>query len=205
MDKDYDCASESIGIRSITTKKSELKIVELELFNGYPGNFRKFKRQYGLYLCANKKAYQTSKEKIMFVLLYMRGGSMELWAGSYIDRAVLQKDWGNWEEFIMQLNHNFIDRNETRRAMEKLENHRQGRETASVYFLRIEQFAISAGVNLLEDPHAILQCERGLNNDLVDKIYAGSFILNMYSAYRQHTIDIDKLARRRIAWKETTN
>ena len=107
-------------------------------------------------MCTNKEAYQTSKEKIMFVLSYMKGGSAELWAGSYIDKAVLQKDWGNWEKFIAQLDHNFVDRNKTRWAMEKLENHRQGRETASVYFLRIKQFTITAGVNLLKDPHVIL-------------------------------------------------
>src|ERR1700730_9374427 len=117
MDKDYDCASESVGVRSITMKKRELKIVEPEPFNGYPGNFRKFKRQYGLYLCTNKEAYPGSKEKIMFILLYMKGGSVELWAGSYINKAVLQKDWGNWEEFMTQLNHNFTDRNEIRRVM----------------------------------------------------------------------------------------
>ena len=61
MDEDYDCALESIGIRSITMRKRELKIVEPELSDGYPGNFRKFKRQYGLYLCTNKEAYQSSK------------------------------------------------------------------------------------------------------------------------------------------------
>src|ERR1700731_1883966 len=113
MDEDYDCTSESIGIRSNHTKKQELKIVEPEPFNGYPGNFRKFKQQYGLYLCTNKEAYQTSKEKIMFVLSYMKGGSTELWAGSYIDKAVLQKDQGDWEKFITQLDHNFVDRNKT--------------------------------------------------------------------------------------------
>ena len=131
----------------------------------------------------------------MFILSYMKGGSAELWVGSYIDKAVIQKDWGDWEEFIAQLDHNFVDRNETRRVMEKLENHRQGRETASVYFLRIEQFTILAGVNLLEDLHMILRCERGLNDDLVDKIYAGGFIPNTYPTYRQHAIDIDELAR----------
>ena len=157
MDEEYEYSSKSVGVRSIATKrKKELKIVEPELFDGYPGNFRKFKRQYGLYLCANKESYQESEEKIMFVLLYMKGGSMELWAGSYIDKAVLQKDWGNWEEFIAQLDHNFTDQNETQRAMEKLESHQQGKDSASIYFLRIEQFAISAGVNLLEDPHMIL-------------------------------------------------
>ena len=131
----------------------------------------------------------------MFILSYMKGGSAELWVGSYIDKAVIQKDWGDWEEFIAQLDHNFVDRNETCRVTEKLENHRQGRETASVYFLRIEQFTILAGVNLLEDLHVILRCERGLNNDLVDKIYAGGFVPNTYPTYRQHAINIDELAR----------
>src|ERR1700730_6133786 len=112
MDEDYDCGSESVGVRSITTRKKELKIAKPELFDRYPANFRKFKRQYGLYLCANKEAYPGSEEKIMFILLYMKGGSAELWAGSYIDKAVLQKDWGDWDEFIAQLDYNFTNHNE---------------------------------------------------------------------------------------------
>ena len=111
MDGEYDYP-EGIEVRSIRTRKKELKIAEPESFNKYPGNYRKFKRQYRLYLCTNKESYPKSEEKIMFVLLYMKGGSVELWAGSYIDRAVSQMDWGDWDEFIAQMDHNFIDRNE---------------------------------------------------------------------------------------------
>ena len=159
--------------------------MEPESFDGYPGNFRKFKRQYRLYLCANKESYSRDEEKIMFILSYMKGGSAELWAGSYIDQAVLQKDWGNWDEFVAQLDHNFTDRNETCRAMEKLENHKQGRDSASVYFLWTEQLALLAGINLLDNPHMILRCERGLEDDLVDRIYTGGLIPNTYAAYKE--------------------
>ena len=54
-------------------RKKELKIAEPELFDRYPGNYQKFKRQYGLYLCTNKESYPDSKEKIMFVLSYISG------------------------------------------------------------------------------------------------------------------------------------
>src|ERR1700730_16239111 len=56
MEEDYKYGTESIRIRSITTRKKELKVAELELFNRYPGNFRRFKRQYRLYLCTNKES-----------------------------------------------------------------------------------------------------------------------------------------------------
>src|ERR1700719_4640071 len=119
---------DSIGVRSINTRRKQLKIAEPECFNGNPANFRRFKRQYGLYLCANKESYPGDKEKIMFVLSYMKEGSVELWAGSYIDKAVALKNWGNWEEFMTQLEHNFMDRSEVRQVMEKLDNQKQGRE-----------------------------------------------------------------------------
>src|ERR1700731_2400483 len=202
MDEDYDCTSESIGVRSISTKKTTLKIVEPDSFNGNPANFRRFKRQYGLYLCANKETYPGDEEKIMFVLSYMKEGSAELWAGSYIDKVVVLKNWGDWEEFTAQLEHNFTDRNKVRRAMEKLDNQKQGREGASVYFLRIEQHAAATGIDLLTDPHAILRCERGLNEDLVDRIYSGGLIPNTYAGYRDHAIALDNIARSRASWKE---
>ena len=77
------------------------------------GNYRKFKRQYGLNLCVNKESYPGSEEKIIFMLSYMKSRLAELWAGSYIDRVVAQKGWGDWDEFVAQMDHNFLDRNET--------------------------------------------------------------------------------------------
>ena len=133
-----------------------MKIAEPEGFNGNLANFRRFKCQYGLYRCANKESYPGDEEKIMFILSYMMEGSVELWAGSYIDKAVALKNWGNWEEFMTQLEHNFMDRSEVRQVMEKLDNQKQGREGASVYFLRIEQHAAAVGIDLLTDPHPIL-------------------------------------------------
>src|ERR1700731_3563713 len=195
MDEDYNCTSESIRVQSINTRKTPLKIVEPECFNGNLANLRRFKHQYGIFLCANKESYPGDEEKIMFVLSYMKEGSTELWAGSYIDKAVVLKNWGNWEEFTAQLEHNFTDRNEVRCAMERLDSQKQGREGASVYFLQIEQHATAARINLLEDLHAILRCERGLNKDLVDWIYAGGLIPNTYAGYHDHAIALDNITR----------
>ena len=112
MDEDYDCTSESVRVLSINTvRRKDLKIAELEGFNRNLANFRRFKQQYRLYLCANKESYPGNEEKIMFILSYMKEGSMELWAGSYIDRAIALKNWGDWDEFVTQLEHNFTDRN----------------------------------------------------------------------------------------------
>ena len=72
----------------------------------------------------------------------------------------------------------------------------------SVYFLRIKQHTVAAGINLLEDPHAILRCEQGLNKDLVDRIYSGGLIPNTYAGYCDHTIALDNIARSRASWKE---
>ena len=102
-----------------------------------------------------------------------------------------------------QLEHNFTDRNEVQQAMEKLDNQKQGREGALVYFLRIEQHAAAAGINLLEDPHAILRCERGLNEDLVDQIYSRGLIPNTYAGYHDHAITLGNIARSQMSWKES--
>src|SRR3984893_17429468 len=198
MDEDYECVPESIGVRSINTKKMTLKIVELDSFNRNPVNFRRFKCQYRLYLSANKETYPGDEEKIMFILSYMKEGSAELWAGRYIDKVVALKNWGDWEEFTCQLEHNFMDRNEVRRAMERLDSQKQGREGVSVYFLRIKQHTAAAGINLLEDPHTILRCERGLNEDLVDWIYSGRLIPNTYAGYHDHVIALNNIARSRV-------
>src|ERR1700731_3775205 len=108
----------------------------------------------------------------MFVLLYMKEGSAELWAGSYINKAVALKNWGDWDKFTAQLEHNFTDRNEVQHTMERLQDQKQRREGASVYFLRIEQHAAAAGTILLEESPAILRYQPGLNEDLLDRVYS---------------------------------
>ena len=87
--------------------------------------------------------------------------------------------------------------------MEKLDSQKQGREGALVYFLRIKQHAVAAGINLLEDLHAILRCERGLNEDLVDRIYSRGLIPNTYAGYHDHAIALGNIARSQTSWKES--
>ena len=84
---------------------------------------------------------------------------MELWAGSYMNKVVSQKGWGDWDEFVTQMDHTFINRNEIHRAMEWLENQKQGKDSTAMYFLKVEQLAALAGINIGEDLHMILQCE----------------------------------------------
>ena len=78
----------------------------------------------------------------------MKYGSAELWAGTYIDASIKSKNWGDWKEFNEQMDHDFLNKNEVRRALERLEAHKQLGDTAAMFFLKIEQLVSTAEMDL---------------------------------------------------------
>jgi len=57
----------------------------------------------------------------------------------------------------------------------------QGTGPASEYFLRLEQLAMAAAINIDQaGPEMLNRVERGLSQVLVDKIYQGESVPGMY-------------------------
>jgi hypothetical protein len=54
-------------------------------FSGRKEDYRRFRRQIGLFLTANRKDFENDKSMIIFALSYMTEGAAEQWANSYID------------------------------------------------------------------------------------------------------------------------
>jgi hypothetical protein len=99
---------------------------EPDAFDGEPENYKRFRRQLCLYLTAEEENLAKDQAKVLFALSYMKTGSAELWAENYVQKAIENKDWGEWTEFLSQLDATFIDRNAERKAREQMDLLRQG-------------------------------------------------------------------------------
>jgi hypothetical protein len=59
-----------------------------DVFNGTKEEYRWFRRQFRLFITANRSSFRSEQAMIWFVLSYMKGGDAELWANAYVDKAL---------------------------------------------------------------------------------------------------------------------
>ena len=174
-----------------------------DAFDGNKANYRKFLRQLKLFMTAYAKEFDEDEAKIVFVLSLMKEGTAELWAQTYTDQVIDNNGYyGSWATFQEELNKSFVDYEENKRALQRLNALVQGRDSAADYFTKFEQHAKAAGVRLHEDVQVISQVEHGLNPGILDKIYASGEVPYSYENYRIRAVAIDELWRRRQEMKQ---
>jgi hypothetical protein len=69
------------------------------------------------------------------------------------------------------LSRDFGDGDEPHRALEAMGNLCQGKDTAANYFLKLEQLASMAGVDVQNSSHVIIQIKQNMNPILIDQPY----------------------------------
>jgi hypothetical protein len=166
-------------------------------FNGKKEVYRRFCRQLGLFLTANRSEFKEKESMIQFALSYMKGGEVELWANSYINKALEENDWGTWETFLDSLAKDFGNTEEPRCALEDMGKLVQGKRTASEYFLCFKQLASLARVDVNRYPNAILYVKKNIQYALIDQLYQSDTPPTNYQDYKRRIIAMDEMRRRR--------
>jgi hypothetical protein len=133
---------------------------------------------------------------ILFTLSYMLEGPAELWANAYINKALEEENWGSWEAFLETLAKDFGDLEEPRRALEEMGRLYQGKKTAAKYFLKLEQLAAVAGIDINRSLHVALYVEKNINSLLIDQLYLSDEPPRNYQDYKRRIIAMDKMWRR---------
>jgi hypothetical protein len=129
----------------------------------------------------------------------MKGGDAELWANAYVDRALENDSWGSWTDFLDALARDFGNKVEPRKALEELGRLQQGKKTAAEYFLKFEQLADIAGVDLDRYPNATLYVEKNVQRVLIDQLYQSNNPPVTYRDYKRRIVTMDEMRRRRDA------
>ena len=143
---------------------------------------------------ANEDSFQMDQSRILLVLSLMKEGTTALWADDYIDRALADDNWGTWADFKEMLVQVFYDINEARKALDRMDALVQGMGLASEYFLRLEQLAMAAAIDIDQaGPEMLNRVERGLSQAPVDKIYQGENVPGTYREYKEKAMRLDDL------------
>jgi hypothetical protein len=166
-----------------------------DVFDGRKENYRQFWRQFGLFLTANREEFKEKESMIWFTLSYMKGGAAELWANAYMDHALETNDWGTWEEFLDKLAWDFGNKEEPWKALEELGRLQQGKKTAVEFFLKFEQLASIARVDVNRYPNSIQYIEWNVQHILIDQIYQSDNPPRNYQEYKRRLIVMDEMRR----------
>src|SRR5258708_38329116 len=119
-------------------------------FSGAQDNLDCFKAKCSLYLSMRQSKFLDECSNILFVLLYMKGGSAGPWATQKINSILYPANMEEvtWAEFILELDEMFADPNHQATAWRKLATLCQG--DSSVEEL-IQEFKIHGPISELGD------------------------------------------------------
>jgi hypothetical protein len=132
----------------------------------------------------------------------MKGGEAELWANSYVDKALEVDDWGTWEAFLDRLARDFGNQTEPRKALEEMGRLQQGKKTAAEYFLKFEQLASIVGIDLDRYPNVTLYVEKNMQKVLIDQLYQTDNPPTTYQEYKRRITVMDEMQRRRDPYRQ---
>jgi hypothetical protein len=136
----------------------------------------------------------------------MNEGTPYVWAQHYIDTHIHNHTLraGTEEEFFELLDKDFIDPNENRTALDKLERYRMKEGMpATDYFQQLEIYARKAGY-IGNDIYLIRHIEKSVPSILIENLHNGAtHIPTRYRHYRDKIIQIDNIQHRLHAIKDT--
>jgi Retrotransposon gag protein len=167
-----DKAEEGEQVGSGVTESGKVclpKYAPPQLFNGTWDDTKLFISSMVLYISGQHPEFCTAKSKIMFALLYIKGGKAQFWRNGAINKIVAgHKPFKNFHDFLAKLEAQFSDPNPDATAKGKLKVMRQGAKMADEFIL---EFKSEASHSNLGDVALIEYLKAGLNQSLFKSIY----------------------------------
>ncbi|KAL5483613.1 hypothetical protein ACEPAI_8845 [Sanghuangporus weigelae] len=176
---DYTAMAQAIALalRSTTTGGGMKKgVAPPREFSG-GDDYVDFRREVLLYLALYESRFQDDKDKIMFVLSYLKSGSASTWAENY-------------------LNVSFEDPNRHQKAFDKLDTMRQGEQEADKFLNDFDIERVRAGLTKSEhDGTLIAKLMKALNSAVVDGVMRTDPTPTTYMQWRKRAVTVDNVER----------
>lgn len=152
-----------------------------------------------LWLRDPKNKSATEERKIEIVISYIRGDKVDSWVENLFDAQFSETEdkWKiTWAAFAQLLQERFVDSNQARQAQIKIENLKQGKDTAEEFFQNFEILKTQAGY-AADDAYLIKLLEQNVQESIIDKIYNREQLPEGYEAWKKAIITHDSLWQRR--------
>jgi hypothetical protein len=185
-------APRTAATTAAVTKK--IKMALPDKFDGTASKANAFFWQVYLYTTANWDIYTTNKDKIMFVLSFMKSGVTGHWANVVVDEAMTSTatlPWGMYAMFLAKAKKVFINPNKLTNTQHQLTNLQQGTEMVEEFFVEFEQAWHNTGYSTGYDLVLIEKLNLAVNKQVVDKIYDLMVIPTTYDNYKKKAINLN--------------
>src|SRR5260221_3904706 len=146
------------------------KVVTPPPFSGAQDDLDCFKAECSLYLSMRHSEFPDECSNVLFILLYMKGGTAGPWATQRINSILYpsKAEEVTWAGFVSELDEMFVDPNHQATARRKLTTLRQG--DSSVEKL-IQEFEIHGPISGLGDIGLIDRFKQAIHPQLRESIY----------------------------------
>lgn len=156
-----------------------------------------FRCEVRLYIAANESKLKSSKDKILFTLMYLEGEHAATWVENYVKKNTRDGELEieeTWSEFLAVLDKLFDDPSHFDKAMHQFEQMTQGGLTAEEFFAQFDIVRTKAGLTKREfDPIIINRLKRALNVHVVKGVIRPVATLKTYENWKEQAIQVDKL------------
>src|ERR1700730_10129869 len=161
-------------------------------FNGDKKNYWTFVHQLNILFIAEAMKFNMPIKKILFALNQMKGGYVEEWANTVVERYLSDTTMlGMWEVFKLRLDMEFADVAEKESVYIELGKLQQKGMSVPEFFTKFDYLIGKA--RLSADHHNDLLMtllEPALDYNIMDQIYARSCLPTTYASWKQRAIDI---------------
>ncbi|KAL5521268.1 hypothetical protein ACEPAG_9191 [Sanghuangporus baumii] len=198
---DYTAMAQAIALALRSTNAgggSKKGVAPPREFSG-GDNYVDFRREVLLYLTSYESRFQDDKDKIMFVLSYLKSGSASTWAENYVEWASQSGSLtitDTWAAFLDKLNISFEDPNRHQKAFDKLDKMRQGEQEADKFLNDFDIERVRAGLTKSEhDGTLIAKLMKALNSAVVKGVMRTDPAPTTYAQWRKRAVTVDNVER----------
>src|SRR6266481_5793219 len=164
-------------------------------FSGVQDDLDCFKAECSLYLSMRQSEFPDKHSNVLFILLYMKGGSAGPWATQKINSILYptNPEEVTWAGFVLELDEMFADPNHQATAWRKLATLHQG--DSSVEEL-IREFEIHGPISGLGDIGLVDRFEQAIHPRLCESIYHLEPMPSTWAEWKRKTSLLDNQWRR---------
>jgi len=185
----------------ITTPTKGLKVAPPDVFDGTTSKTDAFLSQLALFFQGKRNEVQDDQDKIVLTLSYMKGGTAGPWAKEKVKQySGAEKVSQDWPAFLDEFKETFGDPDPASTARHNMDQLRQSTHTADEYVSSFRELKDDTGYN---DAALVEKFEKGLNQALVDKIYALAEMPKNLKEWISWSTKLDRQWRQREVKKKT--
>lgn len=187
----------------VSPPKKTIKVATPDVFDGKLDKAETFLRQLLLYFHVKHDDFTDDWDKINFALSYMKGGTAGTWADQIVERyeeEAPMEIFDDWDDFKDKFRTTFADQDPASTARHKMDQIKQGSRTTDEYVAEFRELVPRTGYN---DAAHVEKFEKGLNQSLVDRIYALPEMPTTLKEWIKWATKLDRQWRQREAKKKT--